>query len=78
VVTVTAKGLIRVERHQVDAPAKLAPVLQQILAGRQEQTVYLEGDRSGALRAGVQVMAAIRQAGVTKLGMVAGAEPLSK
>jgi len=79
VVTVTREGLIRIERHQIDAPAKLAPVLQQILAGRQEQTVYLEADRSVPYGRVVQVMAAIRQAGVTKLGMVAQEpEPLPK
>ena len=74
-----SRGLIRIERQQVDTPAKLTPVLQQILAGRQEQTVYLEADRSVPYGRVVQVMAAIRQAGVTKLGMVAQEpEPLSK
>ena len=71
VVTVTRAGLIRIERHQVDTPDQLAPVLRQILAGRQEQTVYLEADRTVPYGRVVQVMAAIRQAGVTKLGMVA-------
>ncbi|MHB8709230.1 MAG: protein TolR [Desulfuromonadales bacterium] len=71
VVTVTREGLIRIERHQVDTPEKLAPVLKQVLAGRQEQTVYLEADRAVPYGRVVQVMAAIRQAGVTKLGMVA-------
>jgi biopolymer transport protein TolR len=79
VVTVTREGLIRIERQQVDTPAKLTPVLQQILAGRQEQTVYLEADRTVPYGRVVQVMAAIRQAGVTKLGMVAQEpEPPSK
>ena len=71
VVTVTREGLIRIERHQVDTPEKLAPVLKQVLAGRQEQTVYLEADRTVPYGRVVQVMAGIRQAGVTKLGMVA-------
>jgi biopolymer transport protein TolR len=71
VVTVTRDGKIRVERHQIDTPEKLAPVLQQILSGRSEQAVYLEADRSVPYGRVVQVMAAIRQAGVTKLGMVA-------
>ena len=71
VVTVTRDGTIRIERHQVDTPAKLVPVLQQVLAGRQEQTVFLEADRSVPYGRVVQVMAAVRQAGVTKLGMVA-------
>jgi biopolymer transport protein TolR len=71
VVTVTREGRIRIERHQIDTLEKLAPVLQQALAGRVEQTVYLEADRAVPYGRVVQVMAAIRQAGVTKLGMVA-------
>ncbi len=71
VVTVTRDGRIRVERHQLETPEQLAPVLRQVLAGRPEQTVYLEADRAVAYGRVVQVMAAIRQAGVTKLGMVA-------
>jgi len=71
VVTVTRAGTIEVEGHQVASPDKLGPVLKQILAGRQEQTVYLEADRSVPYGKVVQVMAAMRQAGVEKLGMVA-------
>jgi biopolymer transport protein TolR len=71
VVTVTREGAIRIEKHRVDAPDKLGPVLQQVLAGRQDQTVYLEADKTVPYGRVVQVMAAIRQAGVTKLGMVA-------
>jgi len=71
VVTVNRNGTIKIDRHQVDSPAKLGPVLKQVLAGRQEQTVYLEADRTVPYGQVVQVMAAIRQAGVTKLGMVA-------
>jgi biopolymer transport protein TolR len=71
VITVTREGSIRIEKHQVSSPDKLAPVLQQVLAGRQDQTVYLEADKTVPYGRVVQVMAAIRQAGVTKLGMVA-------
>ena len=71
VVTVTREGVIKVDRYQVDAPAKLVPVLQQVLAGRQDQAVYLEADRAVPYGRVVQVLAAVRQAGVTKLGMVA-------
>jgi biopolymer transport protein TolR len=71
VVTVTRDGRIRIARQQVDSPEHLAPVLRQVLAGRPEQTVYLEADRAVPYGRVVQVMAAIRQAGVTKLGMVA-------
>ena len=71
VVTVTRDGAIKLERHRVDTPEQLGPVLKQVLAGRQDQTVYLEADRAVPYGRVVQVMAAIRQAGVTKLGMVA-------
>ena len=71
VVTVTRDGRVRIERHQLDTLEQLAPVLQQALVGRAEQTVYLEADRAVPYGRVVQVMAAIRQAGVTKLGMVA-------
>jgi len=71
VVTVTREGSIRIDQHRVEEPAKLVPVLQQILVGRQDAAVYLEADRAVPYGRVVHVMAAIRQAGVTKLGMVA-------
>lgn len=71
VVTVTGDGKIRLDRHLLDSPAQLAPVLGQALLGRADQTVYLEADRAVPYGRVVQVMAALRQAGVTKLGMVA-------
>ena len=79
VVTVTREGLIRIDKQRIDDPAKLIPVMRQILIGRQETAVYLEADRAVPYGRVVQVMAAIRQAGVTKLGMVAQEpEPPSK
>ena len=71
VVTVTGDGRIRLDRHLLDGPEQLAPVLKQALVGRVDQTVYLEADRAVPYGRVVQVMAALRQAGVTKLGMVA-------
>ena len=71
VVTVSRDGAIKVQSHRVDSPEQLGPVLKQVLAGRQEQTVYLEADRAVPYGRVVQVMAAMRQAGVEKLGMVA-------
>jgi biopolymer transport protein TolR len=46
-------------------------VLRQILEGRQEKEVFLEADRAVPYGEVVKVMAAIREAGVQKLGMVA-------
>ncbi len=70
VVTVARDGGISVGRSQVDTPPKLTPVLRQILAGHQDRQVLLEADREVPYGRVVQVMAAIRGAGVEKLGMV--------
>lgn len=71
VVTVDAKGNISIGRTKVDSTEKLTPVLQQVLSQRKEKEVFLEADRSVAYGKVVQVMAAIKAAGVEKLGMVA-------
>jgi len=70
ILTVTRKGEIMVGKNRVESPAKLAPVLQQVLAGRDDKTVYLEADQAVPYGRVVQVMAAVKQAGVAKLGMV--------
>jgi biopolymer transport protein TolR len=75
VVTVTRKGQIMVGKNKVDSPAKLTPVLKQILSEREEKGVFLEADKAVPYGRVVQVMAAIKRAGVSKLGMVAQ-EPL--
>jgi len=71
VVTVNAKGGISIGSSQVESVQKLTPVLQQVLAKRKEKEVFLEADRKVAYGRVVQVMAAIKAAGVEKLGMVA-------
>jgi len=71
IVTVRKNGSIAIGRSSIDSPAKLTPVLRQILEGRQEKDVFLEADRDVAYGEVVKVMAAIREAGVQKLGMVA-------
>jgi len=70
-VTVTREGAIHVAGNRVENPEKLIPVLRQILSQRTEKEVFLEADRTVPYGQVVQVMAAIRQAGVSKLGMVA-------
>lgn len=71
IVTVSRKGGIMVGNNAVSDPDKLAPVLQQALSEREEKTVYLEADKQVPYGRVVQVMAAIKKAGVAKLGMVA-------
>ena len=71
VITVTRKGQIMVGSNRVDSAAKLTPVLQQVLSEREDKTVYLEADKAVPYGQVVQVMAAVKRAGVVKLGMVA-------
>ena len=71
IITVNRKGVIMVGNNVVESADKLTPVLQQVLSEREEKTVYLEADKAVAYGKVVQVMAAIKRAGVAKLGMVA-------
>ncbi|HKL25020.1 MAG TPA: protein TolR [Desulfuromonadales bacterium] len=71
IVTVTRQGEIMVGKNQVADTAKLIPVLEQVLSSRDDKTVYLEADEAVAYGRVVQVMAAMKRAGVAKLGMVA-------
>ncbi|PLX81546.1 MAG: protein TolR [Desulfuromonas sp.] len=71
VVSLTDKGELRIGRSLVPELEKLAPALQQVLSKRNEKEVFLEADRLVPYGEVVKVMAAIKQAGVEKLGMVA-------
>jgi biopolymer transport protein TolR len=71
IITVNRKGEILVGNNAVADAGKLTPVLQQVLSERDEKTVYLEADKQVPYGKVVQVMAAIKRAGVAKLGMVA-------
>ena len=71
IITVNRKGVIMVGNNVVESADKLTPVLQQVLSEREEKTVYLQADKAVAYGKVVQVMAAIKRAGVAKLGMVA-------
>jgi len=70
IVTVTQSGAISIGKTEVENVAKLMPVLQQILKTRKEKEVFLEADRDVPYGKVVQVMAAIKGAGINKLGMV--------
>jgi len=71
IVTVSDRGAISIGRSRVESVQKLTPVLQQVLSKRKEKEVFLEADKKVAYGRVVQVMAAIKAAGVEKLGMVA-------
>lgn len=49
----------------------MVAVLQQALKDKENKEVYLEADRKVPYERVVQVLAAVRKAGVTQLGMIA-------
>lgn len=70
VVTLERSGQILIGKAKVDQPEKLGPVIQQALKGKPDLEVFLEADQSVPYGRVVQVMAAVKKAGVEKLGMV--------
>jgi biopolymer transport protein TolR len=70
IVTVEQNGTISIGKQSIPGPEKLVPVLLEILQGRQEKEVFLQADRDVPYGKVVQVMAAIKGAGIEKLGMV--------
>lgn len=70
IVTVDRSGALSIGQTKVENAAKLMPVLKQILKTRKEKEVFLEADRDVPYGKVVQVMAAIKGAGINKLGMV--------
>lgn len=70
IVTLTRKGQIMIGKAKVDEVAKLKPVLEQALKGKPDREVFLEADERVPYGRVVEVMAAVKRAGVEKLGMV--------
>jgi len=70
VVTLERNGQISIGQAKVDQVEKLGPVLQQALKGKPDREVLLEADEKVSYGRVVQVMAAVKKAGVEKLGMV--------
>ncbi|MBN2428555.1 MAG: protein TolR [Deltaproteobacteria bacterium] len=70
IVTVDKQGSISIGKTRVEKVEKLTPVIRQILSTRQDKAVFLEADRDVNYGRVVQVLAAIRRAGVQRLGMV--------
>ncbi len=70
VVTMQRDGRIFIGQAEVKQVSKLGPVLQQALKGKPDREVFLEADQKVPYGRVVQVMAAIKRAGVEKLGMV--------
>jgi len=69
-VTIGATGEISIGKARVESIAKLGAVLSQATAGSKERQVLLEADRKVPYGQVAAVMAAIRAAGIEKVGMV--------
>lgn len=70
IVTLDRKGQIMIGKAKIDQLDKLGPVLQQAMKGKPDREVFLEADQKVPYGRVVQVMAAVKKAGVEKLGMV--------
>ncbi|PLY03524.1 MAG: protein TolR [Desulfuromonas sp.] len=70
VVTLQRNGQILIGKAKIDQVEKLGPVIRQALKDKPDREVFLEADDKVAYGRVVQVMAAVKKAGVEKLGMV--------
>jgi biopolymer transport protein TolR len=70
VVTVDKRGRITVGQSRLKSSAKLIPLLQQVMKERKEKSVLLEADRAVPYGKVMEVMASIKRAGITRVGMV--------
>ena len=69
-VTISAAGAISIDKDRVESIDKLGAVLTQATAGSKERQVLLEADGKVPYEQVAKVMAAIRAAGIEKVGMV--------
>ena len=70
VITLEKSGQILIGKAKINQLSKLGPVIQQALKGKPEREVFLEADENVPYGRVVKVMAAVKKAGVEKLGMV--------
>lgn len=70
VITLEKNGQVSIGNARVEQLSKLVPVIQQALKGKPDREVFLEADEKVPYGRVVKVMAAVKQAGVEKLGMV--------
>lgn len=69
-VTIGATGEISIDKEKIESIGKLQAVLTQSASGRKDFQVLLEADRKVPYGQVAAVMAAIRAAGIEKVGMV--------
>ncbi|RLB72596.1 MAG: protein TolR [Deltaproteobacteria bacterium] len=70
VITLQKNGQILIGKAKINQLSKLGPVIQQALKGKPDREVFLEADENVPYGRVVKVMAAVKKAGVEKLGMV--------
>ncbi|MCD6580530.1 MAG: protein TolR [Desulfuromusa sp.] len=70
VITLQKNGQISIGKAKIEQLSKLGPVIQQALKGKPDREVFLEADENVPYGRVVKVMAAVKKAGVEKLGMV--------
>ncbi|PLY02420.1 MAG: protein TolR [Desulfuromonas sp.] len=70
VVTVDRRGRISIGQSRVNTTAKLIPLLKQVMKERKDKSVLLEADQAVAYVEVMQVMAAVKSAGISRVGMV--------
>ncbi len=70
VITLDRSGTVMIGKATVEDLNKLGPVIDQALKGKPDREVFLEADQNVPYGRVVQVMAAVKKAGVESLGMV--------
>ncbi len=70
VITLQKNGQLLIGQAKINQLSKLGPVIQQALKGKPDREVFLEADEKVSYGRVVKVMAAVKKAGVEKLGMV--------
>lgn len=70
VVTVEKNGQLLIGKTRIDQLDKLAPVILQALKNRQDAEVFLEADQAVPYGRVIEVMAAVKKAGIERLGMI--------
>jgi biopolymer transport protein TolR len=73
ILTVKKNGKYYLARKEIPV-AELRPKLEAIFEGRDTKEIFLRADRDAAYKLVVAALAAAREAGATKLGMVAEPE----
>jgi len=70
VITLQKNGQFLIGKAKINQLSKLGPVIQQALKGKPDREVFLEADEKVPYGRVIKVMAAVKKAGVEKLGMV--------